>query len=442
MFADIREQSRIIGGLGGGLLMISGAESGSLEEKGPHMALNDIMIRAAKHKEKAWKLADEKGLYLLISPTGGKLWRLKFRINGKEKKLSFGAYPEVTLKEARRLRDEARSVKAAGVDPARAKQADKIAAKLGADNSFEAIADEFIEKMGKEGMADATLTKARWFLDHLRKPIGKLPIADIKPHEILVVLQSVEKTGKRETANRVRSFASRVFRYAVATARADNDPAHVLRGALSAPIVKHHAAIVDPVELGGLLRAIDGFNGEFATIIALKLTPHIFQRPGEVRQMQWQEIDLNEAIWSLPMHRMKQRKPHSVPLSTQSVSLIREMRGISGDSKYVFPSVRSKERPMSENTINGALRRLGFTGSEMTAHGFRSTASTLLNESGKWRSDVIEVALSHTERNQVRAAYNRGKYWNERQVMAQWWSDYLDQLKDGAEVLPIATYRR
>lgn len=405
------------------------------------MALNDTMIRAAKPREKAWKLADEKGLYLLVTPAGSKLWRLKFRLNGKEKKLSFGAHPDVPLKEARRLRDEARSAKAAGIDPARAKQADKIAAKLGASNSFEAIAEEFIEKMAKEGMAEATLSKARWFLDHLRRPIGKLPIADIKPHEILVVLQRVEKAGKRETANRVRSFASRVFRYAVSTARAENDPAHVLRGALSTPIVKHHAAIIDPIQLGGLLRAIDGYSGEFATIIALKLTPHIFQRPGEVRQMQWKELDLDKAIWSLPVLRMKQRKPHSVPLSTQSVALIREMKSITGNGKYVFPSVRSKERPMSENTINGALRRLGFTGSEMTAHGFRTTASTLLNESGKWQPDAIERSLSHAEKNQVRAAYNRGSYWDERVKMAQWWSDHLDSLRLGAEVISIRTNR-
>lgn len=405
------------------------------------MALNDTMIRAAKPKEKAWKLSDEKGLYLLVSPAGSKLWRLKFRVYGKEKKLSFGAYPVVTLKDARRLRDEARAVHAAGVDPARAKQADKVAAKLGAENSFEAIAEEFIEKMGKEGMAATTLTKARWFLDHLRRPIGNLPVAEIKPHEILAVLQKVEKTGKRETANRVRSFASRVFRYAIATARAENDPAHVLRGALSTPIVKHHAAIIDPVQLVGLLRAIDGYTGEFATITALKLTPHIFQRPGEVRQMQWQELDLENAIWSLPVLRMKQRKPHSVPLSKQSIDLIRQMQAITGNGKYVFPSVRSRDRPMSENTINGALRRLGFTGSEMTAHGFRTTASTLLNESGKWQPDAIERSLSHAEKNQVRAVYNRGSYWKERVEMAQWWSDHLDQLKHGAEVVQISNGR-
>lgn len=403
------------------------------------MALNDILIRAAKPREKDWKLADERGLYLLITPKGSKLWRVKFRVNGKEKKLSLGAYPDLSLKDARRLCDQARSAKAGGVDPAKEKQELKRAAKQGADNSFAVVAEEYIEKMVKEGLADATISKARWFLQLLKPSVGRIPIAEIQPQDLFSALKKIEKAGHRETAKRLRSFSSRVFRYAVATARATTDPAQTLRGALASPIVKHYAAITDPVALGELLRAIDGYSGEPATMAALQLTPHVFQRPGEVRQMRWSEVDLDKGIWTIPAERMKQRQAHAVPLSRQSVAILTGMLGLTGHGIFVFPSVRTRERPMSENTVNGALRRLGYAGSEMTAHGFRSTASTLLNESGKWNPDAIERALSHAEKNQVRAAYNRGSYWNERVEMAQWWSDHLDVLKSGAEVIPISS---
>lgn len=403
------------------------------------MALNDILIRAAKPREKDWKLADERGLYLLITPKGSKLWRVKFRVNGKEKKLSLGAYPDLSLKDARRLRDQARSAKAVGVDPAKEKQEIKRAAKQGADNSFAVVAEEYIEKMVKEGLADSTINKARWFLQLLRPSVGRIPIADIQPQDLFSALKRIEKAGHRETAKRLRSFSSRVFRYAVATARATADPAQTLRGALASPIVKHYAAITDPLALGELLRAIDGYSGEPATMAALQLTPHVFQRPGEVRQMRWSEVDLDKGIWTIPAERMKQRQAHAVPLSRQSVAILTGMLGLTGHGIFVFPSVRTRERPMSENTVNGALRRLGYAGSEMTAHGFRSTASTLLNESGKWNPDAIERALSHAEKNQVRAAYNRGSYWNERVEMAQWWSDYLGSLKAGGAVVELAS---
>lgn len=401
------------------------------------MALNDILIRAAKPKDKEWKLADERGLYLLITPKGSKLWRVKFRHNGKEKKLSLGVYPDVNLKDARRLRDQARSAKADGIDPAQEKRAAKLAAKVGAANSFEAVAEEYIDKMVQEDFAGATIKKARWFLDLLRPSIGKLPVAEVQPQDLFAALKKIEKAGLRETAKRLRSFSSRVFRYAVSTARANADPAQTLRGALASPIVKHYSAIVDPKALGGLLRVIEGYSGEPATLAALRLTPHIFQRPGEVRQMQWIELDLEKGIWTIPAERMKQRSAHIVPLSRQSFSILLEMKSMTGNGKFVFPSIRTRERPMSENTINGALRRLGYSGSEMTAHGFRSTASTLLNESGKWNPDAIERALSHAEKNHVRAAYNRSSYWTERVEMAQWWSDYLDQLRNGADIIPI-----
>lgn len=397
------------------------------------MPLTDAVIRGAKPRERDWKLSDEKGLYLLVTPKGSKRWNFKFRFAGKEKKLSLGLYPDLSLKDARRLRDEARNDLALGIDPARRKQEEKAAAKLGAENSFAVIAEEFLEKRQKEGLAESTLSKNRWFLDLLRPSIGKLPIADMTPREILQALKKIESSGKRETANRVRSFASRVFRYAIATARADADPAHALRGALAAPVVKHYAAITDEVRLGELLRAIDGYSGEPATMIALKLTPHVFQRPGEVRQMRWSELDFEKAIWTIPASRMKQRREdHAVPLSRQAIELLRSMEPLSAHSEYVFPSARTKLRPMSENAINGALRRLGFSGSEMTAHGFRTTASSLLNESGKWNPDAIERALSHADKNAVRGTYNRSPYWKERVEMAQWWSDHLDALRFGS----------
>lgn len=403
------------------------------------MALTEAQIRAAKPREKDWKLADERGLYLLVTPKGAKLWRYKFRFLGTERKLSFGSYPDISLKEARQLRDKAKCKLVDGIDPARERQVAKITARLGAENRFEAIAEEFIDKREKEGLAETTITKARWFLALLRPRIGKLPISDITPQELLAALKKVEGEGHRETAKRLRSFASRVFRYAVATGRATADPAQPLRGALIAPLARHYAAITDPSQLGELLRAIDGYRGEPVTIAALRLTPHVYQRPGEVRQMHWSEVDFDRAIWAIPAERMKQRRPHAVPLSRQAIVILRDIQALTGRGRYVFPSVRSRDRAMSENTINGALRRLGYTGSEMTAHGFRSTASSLLNESNLWSPDAIERALSHADANQVRRTYNHSPYWAERVEMAQWWSDYLDSLRTGEQAVPIVS---
>lgn len=410
------------------------------------MALTDTAIRNAKPRSKPYKLADEKGLHLLVNPSGGLLWRMKYRADGSddqgqpkriEKLLSLGSYPEISLKTARALRDDARKKLMEGIDPGQAKKEAKIATMLGAANSFGAVAEEYITRLEREDRAEATLAKLRWLLALLMPAIGSRPVADVTPHELLAVLKKIEHTGKRETANRMRSFASRVFRYAVATARASNDPAQMLLGALTQPKVKHHAAITDPIKLGELLRAIDGYQGQPATVLALRLTPHIFQRPGEVRQMEWSEVDFEKAVWTIPAARMKMREPHHVPLSEQALAILRDMQSLTGNGRFVFPSIRSASRPMSENTINGALRRLGYGGDEMTAHGFRSTASSLLNESGKWNPDAIERALSHKEGNQVRAAYHRSIYWPERVQMAQWWSDFLDTLRQGAVVIPL-----
>lgn len=393
------------------------------------MPLTDIEIRHSNQRDREWKLTDSGGLYLLIRPNGSKLWRLKYRVKGKEQKLSFGSYPSISLKEARVLRDQARAEIGRGGDPARRKREEKIAAELRAGHRFEDIAEEYIAKREAEGLAQATLIKANWFLKLLRRDLGARPIAEITPHDVLAVLKKIERAGHRETARRVRSFASRVFRYAVATIRADRDPTEPLRGALTAPITRHHAAILEPLGFGALLRAIDAYEGHHATRCALLIAPHVFVRPGELRHAEWSEFDLGKNVWTIPAGKMKSRRPHSVPLSAQVVALLNKLSAIDGTTGYLFGSLNSKTRPMSENTINAAFRRLGFSGNEMTAHGLRATASTLLNESGLWSYDAIERALAHSDQNAIRGIYHRGQHWEERVRMAQWWSNYLDALK-------------
>jgi integrase len=409
----------------------SDGEIGARFENEAPMALTDTQIRQAKPTDKEYKLADGGGLYLLVKPNGSKLWKLKLRLQGREQKLSFGAYPQVSLKEARASRDEAKLEKTRGGDPVQRRRDDKLAAKLRAGNRFEEIAEELIAKREAEGLAPATLKKARWFLDLLKQGIGKRPIAEITPQELLPVLQKIERKGHRESAKRARSFASRVFRYAVVTGRCSTDPAHALLGALIAPVPKHYAAITEPLQLGVLLRAIDEYDGYLPTKCALRILPHVFVRPGELRLAQWEEFDFDKAEWLIPAGRMKARQPHRVPLSRQVVEMLNELGELRGRQGLVFASLHARGKPISENTMNQALRRLGYSGSEVTSHGFRSTASTRLNESGKWNADAIERALAHKDANAVRGIYHRGTHWEERVKMAQWWSDYLDGLKEG-----------
>jgi integrase len=403
------------------------------------MPLNDISIRAAKPGPKPVKLSDGKGLFLLVQPSGGKLWRLKYRIAGKENKLSLGRYPDVGLREARERCAEARKLIASGIDPSEQKRIDRLDAAIRAETTFKAVADEYIEKSVREGRAAVTIGKARWLLSLLEPALGARPVDAISPVELLAALKTIEAKGHLETARRMRSFASRVFRYAVATARASTDPAMTLRGALVAPTVTHHSAILDARGVGALMRAIDGYNGQPMTQLALKLAPHVFVRPGELRQAEWEEIDLEAGVWKITASKMKMRQPHMVPLSRQAIAILQAAQALTGHNRYVFGALHPGKRPMSENTINGALRRLGFTGDEMTAHGFRATASTLLNESGKWNPDAIERALAHKSADGVRGAYHRGAHWQERVEMAQWWSDYLDSLRKGGEVFAFKT---
>jgi len=399
------------------------------------MALTDTAIRTAKARDSQYKLHDGGGLFLIVRPSGGKLWRLKYRHLGSEQQLSVGRYPDVGLKEARAKREEARKIIAAGGNPAFEKKKAAIAAAVSAANTFKAVADEFIDKREREGLNALTTAKSRWLLSKLGAAFGQRPIGEIEAYELLEALKRVEGAGRNETAVRMLSFTGRVFRYAVATTRAKRDVAADLKGALTAPKVKHHSAIIDPKGVGELMRAIDDFDGHPTTQWALRLAPHVFVRPGELRHAEWAEIDLDAAVWRIPAARMKMRREHVVPLSTQAVAILKEARNLTGSGRLVFPSVRTPLRPMSENTLNAALRRLGYGNDEMTSHGFRSTASTLLNESGKWSPDAIERALAHSDTDTVRAAYHRGTHWDERVKMAQWWSDYLDRLREGGKLV-------
>lgn len=397
--------------------------------------LTTIQINALKSREKPYKVADGKGLYLLVNPNGSLLWRVKFRFHGIEKKMALGRYPDVGLKEAREKRDEAREQLESGTDPAAARVQARIEAEIAARTTFRLVADEFIEKMEHEGKAAATLKKARWFVDVLGPAIGSRPIADITAHELLAAIKRLERKGHHESAIRARSFAGRIFRYAVATLRAQHNPADILRGALITPKVKHHAALLEPAEVGELLRAIDGYGGRIENKIALQLLPHVYLRPGELRKAEWPEIDFEAAVWRVPAERTKMRKLHTVPLSAQALALLKQLRALENSGTFLFPANKTWLKPICENTLNVALRRLGFTSDQMTSHGFRAIASTLLNESGLWHPDAIERSLAHRERDQVRGAYHRGAHWDERVRMAQWWSDYLVKLRDGAEVL-------
>jgi integrase len=396
------------------------------------MPLTDVAIRNAKARAKPYKMGDTLGLFLLVQPSGGKLWRFKYRIHGKEGKLAIGTYPSVGLADARRKRDEARDLVAAGKDPSIEKRRAKAHARYQAGVTFTAVAAEFCEKRRKDGdraWAPATATRSEYLLSLLKGSIGNMAVTDIEPIDILSAVRRIERQGKLESARRTLQLASSVFRYAVATARLKSDPTRDLRGALLTPTVTHYGAIIESRQVGKLLRAIDGYDGQPLTKLAMQLAPHVFVRPGELRHAEWNEFDFDGALWTIPAHKTKMRKDHRVPLSTQVLAILVEARGLTGPDGYVFPSIRARSRPMSDNTINAGLRRLGYATDEMTAHGFRAMASTLLNESGKWHPDAIERALAHGDGDKVRAAYHRGAHWNERVEMAQWWSNHLDELR-------------
>lgn len=386
------------------------------------MPLTVAEIRAARPKLKSYKLFDEKGLYLLVDPRGGRYWRFKYRIQGSEKLLSVGVYPDVSLKLARERREAARKLVAMGVDPSTKRQAEKLARA----DTFEAVALEWLE-LQRAKLAPKSLERIR---DRLQsfvfRPLGQRPIASIRPVELLATLRPIETRGRCETAHRTRSDCSRVFRYAIACGRAERDITVDLRGAL-APVKKQNfAALTTPAAVGALLRAIEGYQGQPATEIALKLAPYLFVRPGELRA----------AEWRIPAARTKMRRAHIVPLARQVLALLAQLDTFTGGGRLLFPTLQDPNRPMSDNTLNAALRRLGYTSEQHTAHGFRTTASTLLNEQG-FHPDLIELQLAHKERNKTRATYNKSERLPERRAMMQQWARYLDALREGARVSAI-----
>lgn len=403
------------------------------------MALTETGIKALKPYAKIYKKSDAKGLFLEITPTGGKHWRYRYRYAGKDKRIALGSFPEISLAEARERRDRAAKQLANGTDPARTRRLLKQEAKVAVGNTFETVAADYIKtKYVNEGRAKATIDKQHFFLSHLKAAIGSVPIAEIKAVEIMAALRSLEKKGHRQTAKCSRAFASRVFRYGIGIGKCADDPARLLSGNLSSPIIKHRAAILDTKQLGEFLRSAYTYQGRGVVRIAAMLLPHLMLRPGELRLGQWLEINWDDAIWHVPSDRTKLRRPHDVPLSRQALAMLRELENLTGGLDWMFHGQGSKG-PISENTLNQAYRRMGFAGSELTAHGFRTTASTFLNETGKWQPDAIERALAHGASNAVRGIYNRGTYWQERVPMMQWWSDYLDVQREGAVVLPFTS---
>ena len=382
------------------------------------------------------KLSDAAGLHLLIKPNGSKLWRLAYRFAGKQKTLALGAYPIISLADARSEREEAKRYLAREIDPSAQRKANRQAGK---DSSFRAIAEEVIAKLEREGRAQVTLTKKKWLLDFAFPAFGGRPVEQITARELLALLREIEGRGLYETARRLRSTCGMVFRYAIATGRAERDPSVDLRGALTTHQVSHRAAIVDPAGIGGLLRAIDGFDGQLTTHAALRLAAYVFVRPGELRHAEWKEIDLDAAVWCISAEKTKMRRPHRVPLARQSLAILQELQDITGGGRWLFPSVRTFARPISENTLNAALRRLGYASEAMSTHGFRGMASTRLNEMGRWNPDAIERQLAHQEANAVRRAYtHNAEYWAERVSMMQAWADYLDELREGGKVLSLS----
>ncbi|OQX04485.1 MAG: integrase [Thiothrix lacustris] len=403
-------------------------------------SLTDTACRNAKPtpEGKPQKHTDGGGLYLLVSATA-KYWRYDYRFNTKRKTLAIGVYPDISLKDARCLHEDARQLLAKDIDPSTHKQVEKITHAARAGDSFETVALEWYGRFSvnwSETHKDRILSR---FKDDVFPWIGKRSIGEITPPELLVLLRRIESRGATYTAHKVKQFCGQVFRYAVATGRAIRDPTPDLKGALPPTKSKNFATIIDPPQVGELMRAIYGYSGDFVTCCALRLLPLVFVRPGNLRAAEWSEFDLVAGVWEIPAGKMKGRRIHRVPLSRQAVTILQDLYPLTGRWRYVFPSIRNpRDRCMSENTINASLRRMGYTSDDMTGHGFRSMASTLLHELG-FDSRVIEVQLAHQDSNEVRGIYNRSEYWKERTALVQRWADYLDTLREGAQVIPFKT---
>jgi integrase len=398
--------------------------------KGQQMPLTDKLVQNARAAPgRTQKLSDGGGLQLWVTPTGGKLWNFAYRFDGKQRKLAIGAYPTIALKDARGRRDEAKRQLSIGLDPSQQKRLAKLAKAAEQPNTFEAISAEFIANKRDEARAAATISKLEWLVRLAMPGLGPRPITEISAPEVLKVLKAVEARDRRETAKRLRAVIGSIFRYAMATGRAAVDPTIALRGALKAPVIRHRAAIVDPAGLGALMRAIDGYTGTPEVRLGLQLLALTFVRPGELRGATWSEVDFDKAIWTIPPKRMKMRRPHRIPLARQTVDVLNEARSINSGAELILSGMRGRARSLSENTFNAALRRLGYGKDEMTAHGFRAAASSILNESGLWNPDAIEAQLAHVENNAVRRAYARAEFWEERVRMMEWWASRLDEIK-------------
>lgn len=404
------------------------------------MALTDTFVKNVKHSgaPAGDKVTDGQGLHLLVK-AAGKYWRLSYRFLGKQKTLALGVYPEVSLAQARQRRDQARKLLAEGTDPSVAKRADKVARKLAADNTFEAVAQAWLAKT-KALRAESTDAKVQgWLKNDVLPAIGRLPIAEITPRDVLDLVRKVEKRGAIDSATRMKQLCGQIFRYAVAEGSAERDVTADLRGALAVRRTVHLAAITEPAKVGALLRAIHGYSGHPVTVAALKLAPLLFVRPGELRHAEWSEIDFDSAEWRIPGAKMKMGADHIVPLATQAVEVLTELQKLTGRARYVFPSVRTGARPMSENTINAALRGMGYSSDMHTAHGFRATARTILDEVLGERVDLIEHQLAHAVKDVNGRAYNRTAHLPARKEMMQRWANYLEQLRAGGEVIQLRT---
>ncbi|WP_175964190.1 tyrosine-type recombinase/integrase [Burkholderia pyrrocinia] len=406
------------------------------------MPLTDAQVKNARYNPDGTgnRLADGGRMYVQLDKSGAKYWRMNYRFAGKDKTLALGVYPDVSLSAARKKRDQVREKLAAGIDPGVAKKAEKRALRIAAANSFEVIANGWMEERKTVVQAaQHTKTLARFKHDVLPW-LGRRPISEIDAPEILTLLKRIDNRGARFTAHRVRSEISRVFRYGIKEGLCKTDPAKDLIGAIPAPVQQHFAAITEPSKVGEMLRAFDGFSGTFPVLCALKLAPMLFVRPGELRQAEWSQFDLDKGEWRYLVSKTK--TAHLVPLATQAVAILRELYSLTGQGRYVFPGARSRLRPMSEAAVNAALRRLGYdTRTEITGHGFRAMARTILHEELEHKPEVIEHQLAHVVPDNLGSAYNRTKFIRERRVMMQEWADYLDRLKAGADIVLISAQR-
>ncbi|MGN6312836.1 MAG: tyrosine-type recombinase/integrase [Rhodanobacteraceae bacterium] len=397
------------------------------------MPLTDTRLRALKPRPRLYRVADRDGLCIEVRPTGARLWRFRYRFAGKAQMIGLGAYPEVSLQDARQRLTAERAKLARGEDPASARREERYRTEVIGSDVFKDVAEEW---RAKQTLAETTRAKLKWLLETYAYPyIGRRTMRSLTTLELLALIRRPEQQGKIETAHRLLQNVGRIIRYAISTARADNDPTPALRESLTPVNARNHPSVKTPGEIGALLRAIDGYNGRGVTIHALKLAPLVFVRPSNLRHAEWAEIDLDAAEWRIPAEKMKMREPHIVPLSKQAVAILKEVQALTGEGRYVFPAVHSRARPMSENTITSALRRLGYTGDEMTWHGFRSMASTRLHEAG-FNTDWIEAQLAHTD-SSVRGDYNYALYLQQRRKMMQAWADMLDEMREDRKVVKL-----